>query len=130
MDCVSVGPWTLQWWQRRMAVLCILLLHQLSAIVQLVQPVWGLPCPSKKFVKASPWKVLPVAVSEYVKSWMLDTPEAQPRSRTKVQWITNRPVVMRPSARAKAKLWTKFQALQEKMDSLRRKKVKGQETFQ
>ena len=80
MDCVSVGPWTLQWWQRRMAVLCILLLHQLSAIVHLVQPVWGLPCPSKKFVKASPWKVLPVAVSEYVKSWMRDTPEGQPRS--------------------------------------------------
>ena len=101
MDCVSVGPWTLQWWQRRMAVLCILLLHHMSAIAQLVQPVWGLPCPSKKFVKACPWKVLPVAVSEYVKSWMRDTPEAPSRSRTKVQWITNRPVAMRPSARVR-----------------------------
>ncbi len=101
MDCVSVGPWTLQWWQRRMAVLCILLLHQLSAIVHLVQPVWGLPCPSKKFVKASPWKVLPVAVSEYVKSWMRDTPEGQPRSRPTVQWFSNRPVAMRPNARVR-----------------------------
>jgi hypothetical protein len=34
------------------------------------------------------------------------------------------------SARAKAKLWTKFQALQKKMDSFRRKKICGQETFQ
>jgi hypothetical protein len=34
------------------------------------------------------------------------------------------------NARAKAKLWTKFEALHETMDSLRRKKIKGQETFQ
>ena len=82
-------------------MLCILLLHHMSAIVQLVQPVWGLPCPSKKFVKASPWKVLPVAVSEYVKSWMRDTPEGQPRSRPTVQWFSNRPVAMRPNARVR-----------------------------
>jgi hypothetical protein len=34
------------------------------------------------------------------------------------------------NARAKAKLWTKFQAPQATMDSLRRKKIKGQTTFQ
>ncbi|KAI2502150.1 hypothetical protein MHU86_12286 [Fragilaria crotonensis] len=46
-------------------------------------------------------EALPVAVSEYVKSWMHDTPEAQPRSRTKVQWINNRPVVRRPQTRVR-----------------------------
>ena len=34
------------------------------------------------------------------------------------------------NARGKAKRWTKFQALQETMDSFRRKKINGQDTFQ
>ena len=98
MDCASVGPWTLQGWQRRSALLCVLLLHH---IVQVVQPVWGLPCPSKNPVRTSPWRALPVAVSEYVKSWMHDTPVGQPRSRPKAQWITNRPVAVCTSARVR-----------------------------
>ena len=67
----------------------------MSAIIQVVLQVWGLPCPRRKnSVETCPWKALPVAVSEYVKSWMRDTPRPN-----KATWITNCPVVRHPPTR-------------------------------
>lgn len=97
MDCVFIGPWTLKWWQERCADVCNFILRDMSTIVQVVQQAWDLPCPSSKnSVKTSPWKALPIAVSEYVKSWMRDTPRT-----TKAMWITNRPVVRRSNTRVR-----------------------------
>ena len=70
MDCVFIGLWIFKWWQRWCADVCYLFSHGLEAIVQSIQ-VWVTnPTSSKASGKVRNWKVHPVTVSEYVKSWM------------------------------------------------------------
>ncbi|KAI2489524.1 hypothetical protein MHU86_25055 [Fragilaria crotonensis] len=82
MDCVFIGLWIFKWWQRWCADVCYLFSHGLEAIVQSVQ-VWVTnPNSSKASGKVRNWKVHPVTVSEYVKSWMHDGSfSMQPRPR-------------------------------------------------